>query len=58
MFVGEYLDLDVTRRFEKLLHVDRRIAEGGLGFLPRHCHRVDKGRLGMNDAHATAAPAP
>src|SRR6266404_7748010 len=38
--IGQHLDFDVARIFEKLLQVDRRIAEGALGLLAGHRHRA------------------
>ena len=57
VFVGEHLDLDVARGFEKLLHVHRRVAESGLRLLPGHRDRVDQRGLGMHHAHAASAAA-
>src|SRR5262245_3843230 len=36
MLIRQYLDLDVARLLQILLHVDRRIAERSLRFLARH----------------------
>ncbi len=55
--VGEHLDLDVTRLFEELLHVDLGVAERGQRFGLRHVDRVDQRRITVHDAHAAAAAA-
>src|SRR5258706_6659221 len=57
VFIGKHLDLDVSRRFEKLSHVYGRVAECVLGLLARHGHCVDQCGLGMHNAHAAAATA-
>src|SRR6266581_516531 len=53
--VGKYLDLDVARILEELLHVDHRIAEGRRRFGARRIDRIDQRRLGVHHAHAATA---
>src|SRR4029078_973196 len=55
--VGEDLDLDVARVLEKLLHVDRRIAERRARLGARHLPVRGERRLGVDDAHAAPAAA-
>src|SRR3989304_3984328 len=50
--VGENLNLDMTRVLEKLLHVERGIAERRLRLGPGERHRGQQRRLGMHHAHA------
>ena len=54
--VAEQLDLDVARRRQVLLEVDRRVAEGTLGFGARDQDRVGEVLRVARDAHA-APPA-
>ena len=47
----------MTRVFQILFHVHRRIAEKAAGLLTRHGHGIHQRRLGMHDAHTTTATA-
>ena len=57
VFVAQDLNLDVTRAFDEFLDIDRRVAEGRLGFGGGH----GEGRAHLfaraNDAHAFSAAA-
>ncbi len=55
--VGEHLDLDVTRRFEILFHVDGGIAERGSGFGARKAYRGKERGFGVHDTHSASATA-
>ena len=57
LLVREHLDLDVPRVGQELLHVDRRVAEGGLRLRPRQRHRCRECRLGVHHPHPAAAAA-
>ena len=55
--VRHHLNLDMTRVFQELFHVDHGVAERRLCLAARHVHRIDQGSLGMYDAHAAPAAA-
>src|SRR6185369_12421152 len=55
--VGEYLDLDVTRLLEELLHVDLGIAESRECLALRNHDGVQQRRIAVHDPHAAAAAA-
>src|SRR5690606_4789291 len=55
--VPENLDLDVARLFEKLLDINRIVAEGGLCLGPGGLERVNEVRLAAGDLHAAPATA-
>ena len=55
MIVGKHLDLDVPRRFEKLLHVDRLVAEPGSCLGLGNGNGIGQRGLRMDDAHAAPA---
>src|SRR5690606_17938295 len=57
VFVGEDLDFHVARIFQKLLHIDFRIAEGSTGFGLSHGDCIEQRSFGMHYAHATTAAA-
>ncbi len=57
VLVGQHLDLDVARLRQELLHVDRRIAERGVGLGLGQVHRGEQRRFGVDDAHAAPAAA-
>src|SRR5258706_1599349 len=55
VLVGEHLDLDVPRIVEVLLHVDRRIAEGGARFRLGEAYCGQQCGFGMHGAHSAPA---
>jgi len=57
MLVGEYLDLDMARVLEILLHVDDRVAERSLRLGLGGRHGIQQCRLGMYHPHPAPATA-
>ena len=55
--IGEYLDLDVPRRFQESLQIHRAVAEGRLGLALGQPDGVQERGLGVHHAHA-APPTP
>ncbi len=55
--VAQHLDLDVARLAEILLHVERIVAEGGLGFRAGRRQRGVEVLLGQRHLHAASAAA-
>ena len=58
VLVRQNLDLDMAGVFEKFLEIDRRVRERSAGFLARCVDGIHQGSFGVDDAHATTAPAP
>ena len=57
LVVGQYLELDVPRPLQKLLHVHLVVAEGRACLRPGDADRVEERRLAVHHAHAAAAAA-
>ena len=56
-FVCQYLDFHMARIFQKLLHIDFRIAESCAGFGLGHGDCIQQCGFGMHHAHAAPAAA-